>query len=150
MAKSNVFMNVSDVTFTYGSGTPTVVTLVEVTDVQTDESSDVKEWSADAAPGPTAKKLVNRRRVARVMGADIATLRSIPEGVEGTLQWTERDLDNEDGTGAYVCTLAHCSRNGSKWGGKHNDFKEVEGEFSAIWTKAGSDYVDPLSCAQTA
>lgn len=149
VVRSGAFMDVQDVTFTYGV-TPTIVTIKEVEDVQLDRKGSPVFHSGDSAPGPTIKKVTDQRREAKVMGADLETIQSIPAGVLGTLVWTELDMKNGVLAGARTLTLINCSLDDDSHGGKHNDVKKITASFSAVWTLTAGVYVDPLTRAVVA
>lgn len=149
MARSEVYMQWTNVRFTYGT-TPTVIDLKQVEDVQWDKSSTPVYFSGDAAPGPTHKKCTNKMRTVKLIGADIGALATVPEGVFGTLTATLNDLYNGEAIGALNLTLTNCSCYSNQFSGQHNQVGKGTLEFSGVWGVDGTTgaYVDPLTITE--
>jgi hypothetical protein len=146
MAAPSLNMNWTGVSFSYGAG-PTTIDITGVNDIKTDVDGKPVYYSGDAAPGPTAKKTVDRMRSVTLDGADIAKLASVPQGVVGTLTYVFNSLANGTGAGAITFTLINASVDKNQFSGAHNQIGKGSLTFTATWTDNNGDgtYTDPLS-----
>lgn len=140
MARSKAYMNVTGVTFVYGSS-PTTVTITEIEEARPMRGGDVKIRGGDAAVGPTHKVVNNMKRAVTLVGADLGKMGLVPVGVLGTLVVVLLDTYNQTaaGAGSITLTLSNCSLDEDGIQAQHNEFSKHTSSFTAIWPDGVTD-----------
>lgn len=145
MAATNLFMNWSAVSVTYGT-TPTVITLTGVTDFDPDAETKQEMFYGDVRKFPRLITNTEKSRSVTITGGDVYKLFAIPEDAVCTVTGTLNDAKNAAGTGAMVVTLNNAIR--QKVGSKatNNKFGLASVTFMAYGDASDTD---PLTITQT-
>lgn len=143
MARSNVFMNWTGVTITYGT-TPTVITMTEVLDVQVLDEEGIEQWQADGHKFATKMITATGARGLTIIGGDVYKLATIPRGTPCTVVAILNDAVNGVGTGAVTHTLSNGVMTGASRSGPSNKFAGGSATFIAFSTDGTAD---PLAMA---
>jgi hypothetical protein len=138
MAASQVYMQISGGQFVYGVG-PTTKSLINLTGCKVGRNGALKQFSGDAAKGPTHTALTNQQRTIMFDGADLGTFFAIPLGIEGTATIVIRDVYNGTGTGALTLTLSNAMPHQSDGGDDHDEFGKGSLAFAGRWADGTTD-----------
>ncbi|WP_435005156.1 hypothetical protein P12x_003050 [Tundrisphaera lichenicola] len=146
MAKSNVFMDFKEITVTYGSGTPTVLTLSEVTEMEVMIDDELAPWQADGNKYATLMVVASSMRGGKIMGGDVAALAGIPKGTYCTVQAKLYDAVNRDGAGCLTFAWTNAVFGSVQAAGQSNKFAGGSTSFMCI---APDGATSPLTITQS-
>jgi hypothetical protein len=138
-------MSFSGVTLSYGVG-PTVITLLEVVEIDVIDAEGIEPWQSDGNPFPTLMVASTASRGVTFKGGDLAKLRGVPRNTPCTIGWTINDAVNGTGSGALVHTLVNAVRADSSKGVVTNKFGMGSATFAAF---SADGTTDPLTVVQT-
>lgn len=139
--RTNVFMNWTGVTVTYGSGSPTVITLTEVIDVQAIDQEGLEPWQADGHKFPTVLIAATGNRGVTIIGGDVYKLSSVPRNTPCTVVAVLNDARNGVGTGAMTHTWSNAVIADAPRSGPTNKFAGGSATFA---TYSSDGTTDPL------
>lgn len=133
MAKTNLYMNWTGVTVTYGTS-PTTINLSEVVDLEVGRKGEVKRWTADAGVFAKALAVKNKTRTITIKGGAINLLASVPEDTLCTIVGVLNDLNNGTGSGAITVTAVRGTVTSNPFKGQNNEFGlgDLEFECSSV------------------
>jgi hypothetical protein len=142
--KSNVFMNWTSVTVTYGVS-PTVITLTEVTDIDLMDEDVLEMWQADGHKFPTLVVAADAKRGMTIHSGDCYKLSAMPKNTPCVIVAILNDAANKLLAGAMTITLSNAVFGGVTVKGPTNKFAMGQATFMAF---SPDGTTDPLAIVQ--
>lgn len=124
LSPSNFFLNFKSFTVTYGTGTPTVLVIPEIDDIDHPLKGKMIERWGDANRFPRIVNTVEQTRPITVNGGAPGLLAAVPMDVPCTLTWLEADAKNKflTGGGGYTYTAVNAVLHDNPYATKNNAY----------------------------